>query len=247
MDEKDHSVLQSQDVRFETKPEQVVPVPPIVPTETKPKKTIPTRLGLLVILLTATIAGSGVWWYAFSYNEPEPINVDQIIMQMEARRSAAEATTTVATTTADSATSTMTTTTAPDGSAAGEATSSKPSKLSDVKLRILTPEGGETLCLGQDYTIRWEGPKDLSTVGLYFGGWIGYGIGPLSATRNESNSPGTGEFVWKVGFREDGKDQVLTVGEVYVISITGHFPLSSGKEDVVYELDKPISVEDCRG
>lgn len=68
--EKDHRVLQNQDM----------------PLETKPKKIIPTRLGSLVILLMAVIAGSWVWWESFSYEEPEPINVEQLVAQLKARR-----------------------------------------------------------------------------------------------------------------------------------------------------------------
>ena len=46
---------------------------PEVVVEQPKKKIIPTRLGLLVILLTATIAGAGAWWYAVSYNTPQEL------------------------------------------------------------------------------------------------------------------------------------------------------------------------------
>lgn len=35
-----------------------------------------------------------MWWYSFSYNEPEPINVDQLIAQLKAKRNAVENATT---------------------------------------------------------------------------------------------------------------------------------------------------------
>lgn len=54
--------------------------------EPKPTHTIPTRLGSLIILLIAVVAGSWVWWSSFSYEEPEPINVEQLIAQLKARR-----------------------------------------------------------------------------------------------------------------------------------------------------------------
>ncbi len=50
------------------------------------KNNIPTRLGSLIILLTATIAGAGVWWCAFSYEEPKLIDWDDVVRQMQERR-----------------------------------------------------------------------------------------------------------------------------------------------------------------
>lgn len=53
------------------------------------KKTIPTRFGSLIILLAATIAGAGVWWYSFSY-EPPVVDWDSVIVQLQARRAVVE-------------------------------------------------------------------------------------------------------------------------------------------------------------
>ena len=42
---------------------------------------IPTRLGSLIILLTATIVGAGVWWYMNYYTEI--VDVDEIVEQIQ--------------------------------------------------------------------------------------------------------------------------------------------------------------------
>ena len=60
---------------------------PLNTTETEPKKkTIPTRVGSLILLLVATIAGAGVWWYSFSYEEPVPIDIGQVVRELQMRR-----------------------------------------------------------------------------------------------------------------------------------------------------------------
>ena len=51
---------------------------PEVDVEQSKKKTIPTRLGSLIILLTAVIAGAGVWWYAGSCIPPEVVDVGEV-------------------------------------------------------------------------------------------------------------------------------------------------------------------------
>ena len=84
MDDKDHSFLRDQDARFEAKqkstPEPIVRedaetktetqepvVEPKVEAQPKSKSTIPTRLGTLIILLAAMMAGAACWWSGFSY------------------------------------------------------------------------------------------------------------------------------------------------------------------------------------
>ncbi|MCK5027807.1 MAG: hypothetical protein KAS07_05305, partial [Candidatus Pacebacteria bacterium] len=48
----------------QTKPEDIE-VKTSAEEQSAKKNSIPTRLGSLIILLTATIAGAGVWWCAF--------------------------------------------------------------------------------------------------------------------------------------------------------------------------------------
>jgi len=50
------------------------------------KKIIPTRLGSLILLLTATIAGAGVWQYEESYVPPEGVDVSKTLEQMKEKR-----------------------------------------------------------------------------------------------------------------------------------------------------------------
>ena len=77
---------QEQHINVEQTDDQIQDIP-LNTTETEPKKkTIPTRFGSLIILLTATIAGAGVWWYSFSYEEPQVIDVSQLVIQLQERR-----------------------------------------------------------------------------------------------------------------------------------------------------------------
>jgi hypothetical protein len=52
----------------------------------KSQTHIATRLGSLLILLTAVIAGAGVWWQVMVYEAPKQIDVEEIIAQIKAHR-----------------------------------------------------------------------------------------------------------------------------------------------------------------
>ena len=78
----EESQNQNQEEQQEQQPEVVIEQPK--------KNIIPTRLGSLIILLTAVIAGAGVWWYSFSYEEPVPMDVGQVVRELQARRMVAE-------------------------------------------------------------------------------------------------------------------------------------------------------------
>jgi len=47
------------------------------------RQTVPTRLGSLVILLVAVIAGAGIWNYEESYTSPEPVDVSKTLEQIK--------------------------------------------------------------------------------------------------------------------------------------------------------------------
>jgi len=53
-------------------------------------KNIPTRLGSLVILLFAVIAGSGIWGYEESYTPPDTVDVSKTVKQIQERREVKE-------------------------------------------------------------------------------------------------------------------------------------------------------------
>jgi len=63
---------------------------PLVEGETKSKtqvkKIIPTRLGLLIVLLATTISGAGMWWSVYSYEEPKVVDVSHLVLQLQERR-----------------------------------------------------------------------------------------------------------------------------------------------------------------
>ena len=55
----------------------------------QPKKNaIPTRLGSLIVLLAATIAGTSLWWYMDSYTPPEVVDVSEIVEKLQEKREA---------------------------------------------------------------------------------------------------------------------------------------------------------------
>ena len=60
---------QNQEEQQEQQPEVVIEQPK--------KNTIPTRLGSLIILLTAMIVGVGVWWHVGSYAPPETVDGEE--------------------------------------------------------------------------------------------------------------------------------------------------------------------------
>ena len=78
---------QEQNIEVEKTEEQPEAVEINTSESVQPKKkTISTRFGSLIILLVATIAGAGVWWYSFSYEEPVPMDVGQVVRELQARR-----------------------------------------------------------------------------------------------------------------------------------------------------------------
>jgi hypothetical protein len=118
--------------------------------------------------------------------------------------------------------------------------------ISSSHLHFLSPKGGESLCMGEEYIIRWEGPKELSTVSLwvYKGMAAAWNIEDLPATFNESNTPGKGEFVWKVGVSKKG---MIPEGYAYTLGISGNYPQSMRQTNDYFQTDKPFSLINCQG
>jgi len=55
-------------------------------SEKSKKKTVPTRLGSLIILLAAVVAGGVIWQYGESYIPPETVDVSKTIEQIKESR-----------------------------------------------------------------------------------------------------------------------------------------------------------------
>lgn len=88
----------------------------------------------------------------------------------------------------------------------------------DVSLRVISPNGGENVCIGQDLKIQWEhtGMKTVSvwvkelTAGSNNG--VQRLVGNFPADFNETGAMGSGLALWKVN---------TSAGYVYEVRITG--------------------------
>ena len=76
-----HNILIQQDERQE----QLETVEVNIPETPIKKKTIPTRFGLLILLLVATIAGAGVLWYEDLY-EPPVVDWGNVVIQRQEKK-----------------------------------------------------------------------------------------------------------------------------------------------------------------
>jgi|GEM_PF-2165578 len=110
-------------------------------------------------------------------------------------------------------------------------------------LRLISPNGGETLCLGEDFTIIWE-TKGVSRVELYIGdGKQTEFIGNTSAINIETGECNKGFFTWEAG-KIDGK--ILQEGYTYKILIKSGD--SSGWSKVQKdESEYPFQILLCKG
>lgn len=205
-------------------------------TVSQPKKTISTFAGLTILILFAALVGSNIYWYAHSFSYTELIDVNEIVLQSPKKEEIV----------LDNVATEDKQFNEEQQSTAIDKVVSENEILPEVKLRILAPESNKTLCLDQNFVIRWEGPEDLSTVTL----WVKEGmsrswkIGTFPASFSESNVDGQGEYVWKIGSSEDG---TIPVGFAYQISISGYYPFSENKNNLYFETKETFFIEDCRG
>ncbi|MFH1671613.1 MAG: hypothetical protein ABH889_02475, partial [Candidatus Portnoybacteria bacterium] len=117
-------------------------------------------------------------------------------------------------------------------------------KKETLYVRLVSPNGGEYLCLGEDFIIRWES-DNLRTVDLWIkqagGQSARYPLGSFPADFNESGKSGTGLTVWKVGDTTGGIK--LKEGNTYEILINGY----SDKPAVNDVSDGVFSILLCQG
>lgn len=112
-------------------------------------------------------------------------------------------------------------------------------------LRLISPNGGENPCLGENFVIQWEG-GGLRTVSIYvkIAGELTpiYHVETLPADFSETGIAGTGNFVWKVGEIKGGVK--LKEGYAYEIMIRGTSIEDSSITDIS---DKVFSILNCKG
>ncbi|MEK7510583.1 MAG: hypothetical protein AAB567_03510 [Patescibacteria group bacterium] len=116
-------------------------------------------------------------------------------------------------------------------------------------IRITAPNGGEALCLGEDYVVRWES-DGISTVQIVLRGKeVGGSYLEFNhpANLNETGNPLDGTYVWKVGKvgESDGQDLVVSPGNGYVFFLFSYDGAVDVLQGVGDTSDAPFSIVQC--
>ncbi|TSC74872.1 MAG: hypothetical protein G01um101430_689 [Parcubacteria group bacterium Gr01-1014_30] len=108
---------------------------------------------------------------------------------------------------------------------------------------LMSPSGGEQLCLGETYYVKWKVPKDVDIIKLSLRkGGTTYPLGDFPASYNETGQiNGEGTFPWKVGSTAGGI--TMKEGAAYEIWINATYKGAS-VNDVS---NGPFSILSCRG
>lgn len=115
--------------------------------------------------------------------------------------------------------------------------------LSGRSLRLVAPNGGERLCIGKDFVVKWES-GGLKTVNFYIrqGSQSAiYPIGVYPADFNETSRKGSGEFVWRVGTTSGG----VKLQEGYAYEVIANS--TDGGSLIADTSDNIFSVLTCEG
>lgn len=121
-------------------------------------------------------------------------------------------------------------------------------------LDLLSPKGGENLCIGENYNISWKGSKEFDTVDVYLArGPISnhttYPLGSFPSSYNETGEKnGEGSFSWKVGHTQAGIE--LQSDESNRIILNGCYPnqgRDTGCTMILNKSPKSFNTLDCRG
>lgn len=121
-------------------------------------------------------------------------------------------------------------------------------------LDLLSPKGGENLCIGENYNISWKGSKEFDTVDVYLvqgpiNNHTTYPLGSFPSSYNETGeSNGEGSYSWNVGRTKAGIE--LPPDESNRIILNGCYPnqgRDTGCTMILNKSPKPFSTLDCRG
>ncbi len=109
--------------------------------------------------------------------------------------------------------------------------------------RIVSPNGGENLCMDENFNIQWKhkGLVSVKILSYLPGEGIGY-IGTFPADLNETGEAGKGIYNWKIGSMFYGGK--LEEGTTYKIIIEDASTLDSSIKD---ESDNIFSILSCEG
>lgn len=115
-------------------------------------------------------------------------------------------------------------------------------KVPENYIKIISPNGGETLCLNSNTTIKWES-KGIDRIGIRIiketiDGTNYYnisGFDSISATAGKTGIPGEGTISWNV--------KNILAGDSYKIEITS---IDTNKTKVVSKSEKVFSISYCQ-
>lgn len=122
-------------------------------------------------------------------------------------------------------------------------------------LKMISPKGGEVMCLNREFEIKWEGSSKIKIVNLYLidpkegGKYLPIDSVPFDHGGVEGGT--TGSYIWTVGkLPQDPYAAIqpfVMPGDAYQIQIGGSYPVSSLESLLVYDLhDKPLSIANCQ-
>lgn len=122
--------------------------------------------------------------------------------------------------------------------------------LSELRyIRLVAPNGGETLCLGEEYIVRWESSGIAKVQIIFRGNSVGGAIleSGYPANLNETGDPFEGTYLWKVGKagEMDEQDLMAIPGEDYTFSLVSFNGASSASEVVGDRSDASFSIIQC--
>ena len=122
-----------------------------------------------------------------------------------------------------------------------EGSGTEPTEQSERYVRIISPNGGESVCLGGKFNIRWES-KGVETVSLRLIGetmgtsvYYYIGMNSVPATYNDYGTPGEGFVPWEV--------KNVPEGQGYKIEIES----ADFGPKVKDESDKVFTILSCKG
>lgn len=118
-------------------------------------------------------------------------------------------------------------------------------------LKLLSPVGGENLCLGDDFNIQWEGSPDITDFNIVIrNNNTSYPLGSYPISYNEEGkNNGKGLVPWKVGDTKGGV--LLREREGYQIIINGTYPITPDNKKyntLITDFNiTPFSIINCQG